>query len=165
MEYIIAIVVVAFVAYKIYQSEKANKQIETFQPSSEQKESMVKEHKYFFTKDSGYYVSVWPKEDGLRNIDYIEFDIAGLTYRENIMKYMGEFEGNLEPEPTNPYDENAIKILAPDGHHVGYVPKDTTERIREFTTLPCKCYFFIGNYFDAEGTHYYSDCFITHKNQ
>ena len=164
MEYIIVIVITAFVAYKVYKSEKANNIVEPLQSSTEEEEPMVHEHKFFCTKDSGYYVSVWPKDDGLRNIDYIEFDIAGLTYRENIMKYMGEFEGTLEPEPTNPYDENAIKILAPDGHHVGYVPKDTTERVRGFAELPCKCYFFIGNYFDAEGTHYYSDCFITRKN-
>ena len=119
---------------------------------------VVEDLKYFCTKDSGYYVSVWPK--GQQTGNFLEFDIAGMTYREGIEKYMGEYEGTLEPEPTNPYDANAIKILAHDGHHVGYVPKDMTIRVREFTTLPCKCFFYISNYYDSEGTHYYSDCFI-----
>lgn len=124
------------------------------------KEPTIQELQYFCIKDKGYHVSVWPKDAGMQNIDYIEFNIAGMSHRENIGSYLGEHIGTLEPEPTNPYDANAIKILAPDGNHVGYVPKDMTTRVREFTTQPCKCYFYIGNYFDAEGIHYYSDAYI-----
>lgn len=58
--------------------------------------------------------------------------------------------------PTNPYDANAIKVLANDGHHVGCVPKDVTSEIRKHFQLPCSCYIFIGN---NNGT-YYSDCYI-----
>ena len=39
-----------------------------------------------------------------------------------IYEYIGEHSFTLEAEPTNPYDANAIKILAEDGHHIGYVP-------------------------------------------
>ena len=117
-------------------------------------EPTVTELKYFCTKDSGYYVSVWPKNQ--KTGDYLEFEIAGMSYRGNLDEYIGEHIGTLEAEPTNPYDFNAIKILEEDGHHVGYVPKDMTARVREFSTLPCRCYFYIG---ENDGT-YYSDAYI-----
>ena len=120
-------------------------------------EPVVHELQYFCIKDKGYHVTVWPKDQGMQNLDYIEFDIAGMSYRENIDEYLGEHVGTLEAEPTNPYDANAIKILAEDGHHVGYVPKDMTGAVRDFATLPCTCYFYIGN---NDGI-YYSDAYIS----
>lgn len=120
------------------------------------KDPIGKKLQYFCVKDKGYHVSVWPKDQGMQNLDYIEFDIAGMSFRENIEKYIGEHSGTLEAEPTNPYDANAIKILAEDGHHVGYVPKDMTAEVRKHTKLPCKCFFYIG---ENDGS-YYSDCYI-----
>lgn len=114
----------------------------------------VKELQYFCTKDSGYYVSVWPKDQNTG--DYLEFDIAGMSYRKNIDNYLGEHAGTLEAEPDNDYDPNAIKVLAEDGHHVGYVPKDMTTEVVKFATLPCKCYFYIGKNDGA----FYSDAYI-----
>lgn len=121
-------------------------------------ESKVECLKYFCIKDKGYHVSVWPKDQLIG--DYIKFPISGMKYRDNIDNYLGEYVGTLEPEPTNPYDKNAIRILAPDGHHVGYVPKDQTQYIRDFKTLPCQCFFYIGN---NDGT-YFSCCYLTNKN-
>ena len=115
--------------------------------------------KYFCIKDKGYHVSVWPKDQGMQNLDYIEFDIAGMSFRENIEEYIGEHSGTLEAEPTNPYDANAIKILAEDGHHVGYVPKDMTAEVRKHSKLPCRCYFYIG---ENDGS-YFSDCCIKYN--
>lgn len=120
------------------------------------KEPVVQELQYFCIKDKGYHVSVWPKDQGMQNLDYIEFDIAGMSFRENIEEYIGEHSGTLEAEPTNPYDANAIKILAEDGHHVGYVPKDMTAEVRKHTSPPCKCFFYIG---ENDGT-YFSECYI-----
>ena len=165
---------IIFVAVCVFIVLKTSKKDEPQQPSQQPihfdllddngeplpKEPIVKNLQYFCIKDKGYHVSVWPKDQGMQNLDYIEFDIAGMSFRENIEEYIGEHSGTLEAEPANPYDANAIKILAEDGHHVGYVPKDMTIHVREFATLPCKCYFYIGNYFDAEGTHYYSDAYI-----
>lgn len=113
---------------------------------------------YFCIKDSGNYVSVWPKNP--KTGEYIEFDIAGIAYRKNINNYLGEFVGTLIPEPKNPHDRMAIKILAPDGHHVGYVPKDVNVKVHQSRILPCKCYCYIGKRTDSDGTKYYSDCFI-----
>ena len=117
----------------------------------------VQELKYFCIKDKGYHVTVWPKDQYIP--DYLEFEIAGMSYRNNIDDYLGEHKGTLEAEPRNEYDPNAIKILAEDGHHVGYVPKDMTASIREFTTLPCTCYFYIGY---NDGT-YFSDAYINRE--
>ena len=120
------------------------------------KEPVVKNLQYFCIKDKGYHVSVWPKDQGIQNLDYIEFNIAGMSYRENIDEYIGEHSGTLEAEPTNPYDANAIKIFAEDGHHVGYVPKDMTAEVRKYSKLPCRCHFYIGE----NGGSYFSDCYI-----
>ena len=116
----------------------------------------IQELQYFCIKDKGYHVSVWPKAQRIG--DYLEFNIAGMNYRTDIDKYIGEFVGTLESEPTNPYDPNAIKVLATDGHHVGYVPKDMTSKIR--SEVPCSCYCYIG----CNDGIYYSDCYILRKN-
>ena len=117
----------------------------------------VQRLQYFCIKDKGYHVSVWPRDQYIT--DYVEFEIAGMSYRDNIDEYLGEHVGTLEAEPTNEYDHNAIKILAEDGHHVGYVPKNMTAAVREFTTIPCTCYFYIG---DNDGI-YYSDAYINRE--
>jgi hypothetical protein len=117
----------------------------------------IQELRYFCIKDKGYHISVWPK--GQRIGDYIDFVIAGINHIADIDNYLGEFEGTLEPEPTNPYDSNAIKILAPDSHLVGYVPKDQTKDVRAFTSLPCCCYCYIG----INDGHYFSCCYINNQ--
>ena len=117
-------------------------------------EPVVQELQYFCIKDKGYHVSVWPKDNRIGEV--LEFTIAGTSYRGNLDEYLGEHVGTLEAEPTNPYDANAIKILAEDGHHVGYVPKDMTAEVRKSATLHSTCYFYIG---ENDGT-YFSDAYI-----
>ena len=114
----------------------------------------VQELQYFCIKDKGYHVSVWPKD--YSQFDIVEFNIAGMSNRDNIDDYLGEFKGTLEAEPDNAYAPNAIKVLAVDGHHVGYVPKDMTADVRKYATLPCPCFCYIG---ENDGT-YFSDCYI-----
>lgn len=118
----------------------------------------VQELKYFCIKDKGYHISVWPKDQCIG--DCLQFPIAGLTYVEDIDDYLGELVATLEADPTNPYDANAIKIVAHDGHRIGFVPKDQTKFVRDFSLLPCKCYCYIGVNDDA----YFSCCFITNQN-
>lgn len=117
----------------------------------------VQELKYFCIKDKGYHVTVWPKD--YNHFDMVRFNIAGIEYRGNLDSYLGEFVGTFKAEPTNKYDLNAIKILAPDGHHVGYVPKDMTAEVRKVTNLPCPCFFYIGK----RNGIYFSDCYIPKK--
>ena len=117
----------------------------------------VQELKYFCIKDKGYHVTVWPND--VSQFDIVEFNIAGMSHRDNIDDYLGEFKGTLEAEPTNAYDPNAIKVLAPDGHHIGYVPADMTSEIRNEATLPCPCFCYIG----CNNDTYFSDCYILRK--
>lgn len=163
MAILFAILLTAIVAAAIITSRKKEPQPSSQQPihfdlldgnGDQIAESAIDELQYFCTKDSGYYVSVWPKNQ--KTGDYLEFDIAGMSYRDDIDDYIGEHAGTLEAEPNNDYDSNAIKVLAEDGHHVGYVPKDMTARVREFSTLPCRCYFYIG---ENDGA-FYSDAYI-----
>ena len=73
---------------------------------------------YFCVKDKGYHVSVWPKDVYLP--DYIEFNIAGITYHaDTAMKHLGENVGYLLPEPDNPHDVNAIRIMTTDWQSIG----------------------------------------------
>ena len=118
----------------------------------------VQKLQYFCIKDKDYHVTVWPKD--YDQFDVIEFNIAGVSHRDNIDDYLGEFKGTLEAELTNEYDPNAIKVLAADGHHVGYVPKDMTSEIRDNATLPCQCFCYIG---ENDGV-YFSDCYILRPN-
>ena len=117
----------------------------------------VQELEYFCIKDKGYHVTVWP--NNISQFDIVEFNIAGMSHRDNIDDYLGEFKGTLEAEPTNAYDPNAIKVLAADGHHVGYVPADMTSEIRNEATLPCPCFCYIG----CNNGTYFSDCYIPRK--
>ena len=114
----------------------------------------VQELQYFCIKDKGYHTSVWPR--GYHDTDVEQFSVAGLSHSERITDYLGEFKGTLAAEPDNPYDHNAIEVLAPDGHHVGYVPKNMTSIIRRYSTLPCPCYFYIG----MNGSTLFSNCYI-----
>ena len=50
---------------------------------------------------------------------------------ESIYKYIFSIDDvQLEPEPDNPHDPNAIKVIA-DGVHIGYVPAKSTKKIRQ----------------------------------
>ena len=122
-------------------------------------EPSVQRLRYFCIKDKGYHVTVWPKDQGFQGVDYIEFNVAGITHGEHIDDHLGEFVATLEPDPSNPYDAQAIKILARNGDRIGYVPKDWTGEVRKFTSLPCTCYCYIGQH---DGT-YFTDCYITHE--
>ena len=60
-----------------------------------------------------------------------DFNLAGVNYRKNMRDYVGVFEGYIQPEPDNEYDPYAIAVYHTDGHHLGYIPHDYTDDIRE----------------------------------
>lgn len=109
---------------------------------------------YFDMTIKDYYANAWPKrrEHG----QCIDFWIAGITYRENIDSHLGECKGRLVPEPNNPHDRFAIRIEAPDGFHLGYVPRDMTAEIREYKQLPCECFCLIIKH----RGRYVTDCYV-----
>ena len=71
--------------------------------------------------------------------------IAGINHRKNIDRYTGRVECALVPEPTNEYDPNAIKIVAEDSHHLGYIASGQTDFVRSLTAneFPYRCIAFI----------------------
>jgi hypothetical protein len=166
------VVAVVLMAYGLKKSDKANVLPKSDNTSEQQEEPAQQEQpsprqpidnpqvqslRYFCVKDKGYHVSVWPKNEGIQGVDYLEFPIAGITHGEHVDEHLGEFAATLEPDPTNPYDSNAIKIVTSEGHRVGYVPKDQTQTVRDFVAkLPCQCYCYIGT---NDGT-FFTDCYI-----
>lgn len=80
----------------------------------------------------------WMTPDGKWENMYLkvmEVKIAGINYRRGIARLYdssSRHEGFLMPEPKNPHDPNAIKILTDDGVHVGYIPAYQTAEVRAF---------------------------------
>ena len=58
--------------------------------------------------------------------------IAGINHRSNIVRYKGRNMVALVPEPTNKFDPDAIKVVAEDGHHLGYIRRDQTQMVRSW---------------------------------
>ena len=88
-------------------------------------------------RDDGGWLSIF---DNLRILK-----IAGINYRSGIGKYVGRVECALVPEPDNEYDSNAIKVIAEDRHHLGYIPTDQTDFVRSLAAneFPYRCTAFI----------------------
>ena len=82
------------------------------------------------------YSGTMPKQkpDGSYTCIYnplCDFNLAGVNYRKNIRDYVGVFDGYLQPEPDNEYDPDAIAVYHADGHHLGYIPQNCTDDIRD----------------------------------
>lgn len=82
------------------------------------------------------YTGIMPmqKPDGSYTCIYNplwDFNLAGVNYRKNIRNYLGVFEGYIQPELDNEYDPYAIAVYHADGHHIGYIPQDYTDDIRD----------------------------------
>ena len=59
--------------------------------------------------------------------------IAGINFRKGIKDLAGQyFDYYLEADPKNKYDQNAIKIMHADGRHLGFIPSEEAEHVREF---------------------------------
>lgn len=77
-------------------------------------------------------------------------NIAGINYRGNLSAYVGDFNGVLVPESKNDYDPNAIMIKCEDGKHLGYVPENLTDTVREIAGQDFQRYRITGHIFDNE---------------
>lgn len=84
-------------------------------------------------RSDGGYLSVY---DNLRILK-----IAGINYRSGINRYLGRVMCALVPEPDNEYDPEAIKIVAEDRHHLGYIPSEQTDFVRSMAggEFPYRC--------------------------
>lgn len=98
-------------------------------------------------RDDGGWLSIY---DNLRILK-----IAGINHRQSISRYIGRVECALVPEPDNEYDPNAIKIVAEDRHHLGYIPSGQTEMVCWLTAneFPYRCTAFIEAHEDEIDGH------------
>ena len=88
--------------------------------------------------------------------------IAGINYRSDIGRYVGRVECALVPEPDNEYDPDAIKIVAEDRHHLGYIPTEHTDFVRSLAAneFPYRCTAFIEEHEDELDGHKFFTGFV-----
>lgn len=112
------------------------------------------------SRSDGGYLSIY---DDLRILN-----VAGMNFRKNMGPYRGFIDAALVPEPKNEFDPNAIKIVAVDGHHLGYIPAVQTDFVRSLTgeSFPyhCKCEVIEGRDDDDEKT-YHGFVYIKRKDK
>lgn len=85
----------------------------------------------------GHWTDLYP--------DIYHTSVAGINFRRGIKDLAGcRFDATLVAEPKNKYDPNAIKIVSYDGRHLGYIPADETDDVRNFISSPlphpCRVY-------------------------
>ena len=105
-------------------------------------------------RDDGGWLSIY---DNLRILK-----IAGINHREGINRYVGRVNCALVPEPDNEYDPDAIKIVADDRHHLGYIPSGQTELVCNLTAneFPYRCTAFIDKHEDEDDGHQFFTGFV-----
>ena len=88
--------------------------------------------------------------------------IAGINHRQGISRYVGRVECALVPEPDNEYDPDAIKIVAGDRHHLGYIQSGQTDLVCSLTAneFPYRCTAFIEECDDEDDGHKFFTGFV-----
>ena len=83
--------------------------------------------------------------------------IAGINHRQNIVRYKGRNTVALVPEPSNEFDPDAIKVIAEDGHHLGYIHRDQTDMVRSWARdkFPFYCVAMITEHDDEIDEHHF----------
>jgi len=105
-------------------------------------------------RDDGGWLSIY---DNLRILK-----IAGINHRAGIERYVGRVECALVPEPDNEFDPDAIKIVAEDRHHLGYIPMGQTDFVCSLTAneFPYRCTAFIEECEDEDDGHKFFTGFV-----
>ena len=93
--------------------------------------------------------------------------IAGINHRQGINHYVGRVECMLVPEPDNEYDSDAIKVVAEDGHHLGYIPSGQTDFVSSLSgdEFPYRCTAFIQENEDEDDDHKFFIGFVYIKRK
>lgn len=110
--------------------------------------------------EDGTYTGSWPerRSDGAWTSIFDDMrilSIAGINHRQGIVKYKGRNMAALIPEPSNEFDPNAIKVVAEDGHHLGYIHRDQTDMVRSWAhnQFPHYCVAMVLEHDDEEDRH------------
>ena len=93
--------------------------------------------------------------------------VAGINHRQGINRYTGRNTIALVPEPTNEFDANAIKVVAEDGHLLGYIRRDQTEMVRSWARdqFPMYCVCRIEEKEDDDDGHRFFTGYLYIKKQ
>ena len=110
--------------------------------------------------EDGTYTGPWPerRNDGAWTSIFDDLrilSIAGINHRQSISHYKGRNTVALVPEPNNEFDANAIKVIAEDGHHLGYIKREHTEMVRAWACgrFPFYCIARIEEHDDEDDGH------------
>ena len=110
--------------------------------------------------ENGTYTGPWPerRNDGAWTSIFDDLrilSIAGINHRQGIVRYKGRNTVALVPEPQNEFDANAIKVIAEDGHHLGYIQRHQTEMVRSWAhdKFPHYCIGMILEHDDEDDGH------------
>ena len=100
-------------------------------------------------RGDGGWLSIY---DGLRILS-----IADINHRQKIGLYTGRNTVAVVPEPKNEFDPGALKVIAEDGHHLGYVGRDHQEMVRSWSheRWPYYCEAVIHDAHEDDGTIFY----------
>lgn len=100
-------------------------------------------------RGDGGWLSIY---DGLRILS-----IAGINHRQQVDRYMGRNTVAIVPEPKNEFDHGALKVIAEDGHHLGYVGRDHQEMVRSWSheRWPYYCEAIIRDAHEDDGATFY----------
>lgn len=100
-------------------------------------------------RGDGGWLSIY---DGLRILS-----IAGINHRQQVDRYTGRNTVAIVPEPKNEFDPNALKVIAEDGHHLGYISRDHQEMVRSWSheRWPYYCEAIIRDAHEDDGTIFY----------
>ena len=120
--------------------------------------------------EDGTYKGPWPEHRGDGAWTSIFDDlrilsIAGINHRQNISHYKGRNTVALVPDPKNEFDPNAIKVIAEDGHHLGYIQRHQTEMVRSWAhdKFPHYCICMIQEHDDEDDGHRFYTGYIYFK--
>ena len=113
------------------------------------------------------YYGPWPERRGdggwLSIYDDLRIlSIAGINHCKGISQYVGRLEVALVPEPDNEFDHDAIKVVAEDRQHLGYIPSNHTDFVRSLAkdTFPYRCTAFIEQHEDEYDGHKFFTGFV-----
>lgn len=133
---------------KTYKSEKLFANIETRLPNTSRPDYLEILNSYGLEMDSSQFEILKATKGRLITDNYefvptfdnnkVEFDVAGTRHCKDLEKCKNQLSVNdkleLELEPTNAFDKNAIKVICVKNnkkYHIGYVPRYYSEELSE----------------------------------
>ncbi len=141
-------IILIALGYNLFKNKKSvpmhNNRTTSYSPTSETKPSTGRSFSFNVVgiskkNDQGDNIQKLIREFVKDQIEFSGEDVyEGMSNKEILEDGVDVFEvdlgdyGDIEliPEPDNPYDPNAIKVIHEDIGHIGYVPKESTQKVK-----------------------------------